>query len=95
MIGRMTESDFLLSYRLQEDFGGDSPENANLVIPGILKCADVADIAAMIAPRALEIHEFVAAKGEQVSADEISTAFKRCADIYDLLGSAISLRLSS
>jgi len=96
--GRIVEvqiEKLLLSYRLQEDFGGDSPENANLVIPGILKCADVADIAAMIAPRALEIHDFAAAKGEQVSDDEISTAFKRCADIYDLLGSAISLRLSS
>ena len=96
--GRIVEAQIerlLISYRLQEDFGGDSSENSNLVIPGILKCADVADIAAMIAPRALEIHEFVAASGNQVSAAEISTAFKRCSDIYELLGSSISLRLPS
>jgi hypothetical protein len=75
----------LLSYRLQEDFGGDSGANADLIIPGILKCADIADIAAMIAPRALEIVEFVTADGKSPSAGEIVDAFRRCADVYDLL----------
>lgn len=94
--GRIAEvhiDKLLLSYRLQEDFGGDSPENANLVIPGILKCADVADIAAMIAPRVLEIAEFVSARGESASAGEISAAFKRCITVYDLLGKGDSIKL--
>ena len=81
-IAKVRIDKLLLSYRLQEDFG----QNADLVIPGILKCADVADIAAMIAPRALEIGEFVTADGRLPSASEIAAAFKRCTDVYDLLG---------
>jgi cephalosporin-C deacetylase-like acetyl esterase len=90
--GRITAAQIdrlLLSYRLQEDFGG----NADLVIPGILGCADVADIAAMIAPRALEIGEFITADGRSPSASEIVAAFKRCMDVYDLLGAGNSVKL--
>jgi hypothetical protein len=39
----------------------------------------------MIAPRKLEIREFVKADGETPSVDEIVDAFKRCRDIYSLL----------
>jgi cephalosporin-C deacetylase-like acetyl esterase len=83
----------LVSYRLQEDFGGDSGANANLIIPGILKCADIADLAAMIAPGKLEIREFVRADGKTPSVDEIVDAFQRCRDIYDLLKAGNSLKL--
>lgn len=72
----------LLSYRLQEDFG----QNGNLVIPGILKCADVADIAAMIAPRQLAIKEFINADNTSPSAGEIADAFERCMCVYNLFG---------
>jgi cephalosporin-C deacetylase-like acetyl esterase len=90
--GRITEvriDKLLLSYRLQEHFAG----NAELVIPGILKSADVADIAAMVAPRALEISEFVTADGTSPSASEIAAAFKRCTDVYALLKAGDSVRL--
>jgi len=86
--GRIAEvqiDKLLISYRLQEDFGGDSGANANLIIPGILKCADIADLAAMIAPRALKIGEFMRADGKAPSDSEISAAFQRCRDIYSLL----------
>ncbi len=63
------------------------------VIPGILKCADVADMAAMIAPRPLTISKFVAAGDSSVSADEILVAFKRCTDVYSLLGSGDLIKL--
>ncbi|MBM3212470.1 hypothetical protein FJZ33_09630, partial [Candidatus Poribacteria bacterium] len=65
--GRIKETyidKMLVSYRTQEDFGGDSGVNANLIIPGILNCADVADIGAMVAPRNLTIGEFVTSSGE-------------------------------
>ncbi len=96
--GRIAEvkiDKLLLSYRFQEDFGGDSGENANLVIPGVLKCADVAHIAAMIAPRALEIGEFVTADGKSPSAGEMATAFKPCVEVYHLLGAGTSIRMPS
>jgi hypothetical protein len=78
---------------LQEDFGGDSGANADLVIPGILKCADIADIAAMVAPRAIEIGEFITADGRSSSTSEIAAAFRRCTDVYDLLESSNSVKL--
>ena len=90
--GRIAEvkiDKLLVSYRLQEDFGG----NGDLVIPGILKCADIADMAAMIAPRTLEIGELVSADGGTPSTDEIAAAFKRCVDVYGLLGSGSSVKL--
>jgi hypothetical protein len=86
--GRIAEvqiDKLLVSYRLQEDFGGDSGANANLIIPGILKCADIADLATMIAPRKLEIREFVRADSKTPTVDEIVAAFQRCRDIYSLL----------
>ena len=94
--GRIAEvqiEQLLLSYRLQEDFGGDSGANANLVIPGILKCADIADIAAMIAPRPLKISRFVNSDNTPPDANEIMDAFKRCRDVYNLAGSSIKLAL--
>ena len=92
--GRIAEvqiDKLLISYRLHEDFG----ENANLVIPGILKCADVADIAAMIAPRALEIKEFITADDKSPSTSEIAAAFERCVYVYDLLGAKDLVKLPS
>ena len=96
--GRIAEvqiDKLLLSYRLQEDFGGNSGANADLIIPGILKCADVADIAAMIAPRTLDIGQFVTADGRSPSASEIADAFERCNYVYELLGAGSSVRLPS
>lgn len=90
--GRIAEvqiDKLLVSYRLQEDFGG----NGDLVIPGILKCADIADMAAMVAPRTLEIGEFVTADGSSPSNDEIKAAFSRCMDVYDLLGTGGLVKL--
>jgi len=81
----------LLSYRLQEDFG----KNGNLVFPGILKYADVADIAAMVAPRTLEVKEFITADDKSPSASEIASAFERCEHIYSLLGANNQLKLPS
>ncbi len=81
--GRIAEvhiDKLLLSYRLQRDFG----KNGNLVIPGILKHADVVDIAAMIAPRALFVKEFITADDESPSDDEMTAAFERCVHIYAL-----------
>jgi len=90
--GRIAEiqiDKLLLSYRLQEDFGA----NGNLVIPGILKCADVADIAAMIAPRKLEVKEFITADGKSPSDCEIADAFERCICVYNLFGATNLVKL--
>jgi cephalosporin-C deacetylase-like acetyl esterase len=88
-ISEMQIDKLLLSYRRQEDFGG----KGNLVIPSILKYADVADIAAMIAPRKLEIKEFIAADDKPPSADEIASTFERCMHIYSLLKANENLKL--
>jgi len=92
--GRISEvqiDKLLLSYRMQEDFGG----NGNLVIPGILKYVDVADIAAMIAPRPMEIKEFISADDKQPLSCEITAAFERCAYIYSLLSAKENLKFPS
>ncbi len=82
----------LLSYKMQEDFGGDSGSDANLIIPNILKYVDISDIAAMIAPRKLHIGEFVTSTGTKPSVDEVKDKFKRCLDIYNLLNVATQLK---
>lgn len=94
--GRIAEiqiDKLLISYRLQEDFGGDSGENTDLIIPNILKCADIADIAAMIAPRKLTIGEFVRSDGTSSSGEEVGNLFGRCQYIYDLLNADSSITI--
>jgi len=71
----------LLSYKEGELQGLDSA-----FIPGILKCADVPDIAALVAPRKLAIRSPVIDAGKPASPEELERHLLPVRQVYALLG---------
>jgi dienelactone hydrolase len=65
-----------------------------LVLPGILDVADVAHVAALIAPRPLVFSSFIEPEGGTPSPERIVREFTFAQSVYKLLGAADRLRLS-
>ena len=60
-----------------------------LLVPGLLRDAgDISHIAAMIAPRSVQIENPVSASGTSLSRDAASKSLQFCADVYTKLGAA-------
>lgn len=78
----------LASYKGQEDFGELAGDGQLAIVPGILKLADIEDLLALVAPRALTVGRFVTALGEPTVADPA-----RCREVYRVLGASGALEL--
>ncbi|NLT43204.1 MAG: prolyl oligopeptidase family serine peptidase [Anaerolineae bacterium] len=71
-----------------------APEMDLLYLPGILPVADVADLAALVAPRSLRLQSLVDASLEPLSAAEADKALAPAAHAYDLLEATASFSVA-
>jgi len=64
-----------------------------LYLPNILKVTDICEIAAMIAPRSLEIGALLDDGLQPLSPSDAGRAFRPAIRVYDLLGAATAIKL--
>jgi dienelactone hydrolase len=64
-----------------------------LLVPNILELADVAQLAALAAPRPLMISRCVEPGGESASSQRVRATFSYCEQVYRLLGAPENLKL--
>ncbi len=87
-IASVTVDNLLLSYKEGDLNGLDSA-----FIPGILKCADIPDIAALVAPRKLTIRNPLIDAGKPASSEDLEIHLWPARQVYALLGEGEKLNV--
>ncbi len=80
----------LASYKEQDDFGELAEAGQSAIIPRLLTVADIDDLLALVAPRAIAVAQWVDGQGQALPPAAARTA--RCQQVYALLDATAQLQ---